>query len=104
MFVEVRVHVDSPEQLVSIPEEAQRPSGDVWVMRDGKLVILSPRAIQVTGGRVIFDAAASGLLPGDRVVTSQLSHPRDGMAIVEAAGSRSEPAVMAEAPDGNDAT
>lgn len=104
MFVEVRVHVDSPEQLVSIPEEAQRPSGDVWVMRDGKLVILSPRPIQVAGGRVIFDSAASGLLPGDRVVTSQLSHPRDGMAIVEAGGTRSEPAVMAEAPDGNDAT
>jgi hypothetical protein len=38
------------------------------------------------------------------VVTSQLSNPRDGMAIVEAAGPRSEPAVMAEAPDGNDAT
>lgn len=104
MFVEVRVHVDSPEQLVSIPEEAQRPSGDVWVMREGKLVILSPRAIQVAGGRVIFDSAASGLLPGDRVVTSQLSHPRDGMAIVEAGGLRSEPAVMAETPDGNDAT
>jgi multidrug efflux pump subunit AcrA (membrane-fusion protein) len=104
MFVEVRVHVDSPEQLVSIPEEAQRPSGDVWVMRDGKLVILSPRAIQVAGGRAVFDSAASGLLPGDRVVTSQLSHPRDGMAVVEAAGQRPEPAVMAEAPDGNDAT
>ncbi len=104
MFVEVRVHVDSPEQLVSIPEEAQRPSGEVWVMRDGKLVILTPRVIQVTGGRVVFDSAASGLLPGDRVVTSQLSNPRDGMAIVEATGQRSEPAVMAEAPDANDAT
>jgi multidrug efflux pump subunit AcrA (membrane-fusion protein) len=104
MFVEVRVHVDSPEQLVSIPEEAQRPSGEVWVMRDGKLVILAPRVIQVAGGRVVFDSAASGLLPGDRVVTSQLSNPRDGMAIVEAAGPRSEPAVMAEALDGNDAT
>ena len=52
----------------------------------------------------MFDSASSGLLPGDRVVTSQLSNPRDGMAIVEAADSRSEPAVMADALDGNDAT
>jgi len=104
MFVEVRVHVDNPEQLVSIPEEAQRPSGEVWVMRDGRLVVLKPRAVQVSGGRVVFDSASSGLLPGDRVVTSQLSHPRDGMAIVEAVSPRPGPAVMAEAPDGNDAT
>jgi hypothetical protein len=60
--------------------------------------------VQVAGGRAVFDSASSGLLPGDRVVTSQLSNPRDGMAIVEAADSRSEPAVMAEALDGNDAT
>jgi multidrug efflux pump subunit AcrA (membrane-fusion protein) len=104
MFVEVRVHVDSPEQLVSIPEVAQRPNGEVWVMRDGRLVILKPRVVQVAGERVVFDSLASGLLPGDRVVTSQLSNPRDGMAVVESGGARSEPAVMAEAPDGNDAT
>lgn len=104
MFVQVRVHVDATEQLVSIPEESQRPSGEVWVMRDGRLVILKPRAVQVAGGRVVFDSASSGLLPGDRVVTSQLSNPRDGMEIVEAANQRPEPAVMAEAPDGNDAT
>ena len=104
MFVQVRVHVDATEQLVSIPEDAQRPSGEVWVMRDGRLVILKPHAVQVAGGRAVFDSASSGLLPGDRVVTSQLSNPRDGMAIVEAADSRSEPAVMAEALDGNDAT
>jgi hypothetical protein len=47
MFVEVQVHVDATEQLVSIPEEAQRPSGEVWVMRDGRLVILNPRPCRV---------------------------------------------------------
>ena len=104
MFVEVRVHVDPAEQLVSIPEEAQRPSGEVWVVRGGRLVILDPRAVQVAGGRVVFDAAASGLLPGDRVVTSQISHPRAGMEVVETGGPRSEPAVMAEKPGDNDAS
>jgi len=104
MFVEVRVHVDPAEQLVSIPEEAQRPSGEVWVVRDGRLLILDPRPVQVAGGRVVFDAAASGLLPGDRVVTSQITHPRAGMEVVETGGPRSEPAVMAEKPGDNDAS
>lgn len=104
MFVEVRIHVDSPEHLVSIPEEAQRPSGDVWVMRDGRLRVLSPRPVLVADGRVVFDSITSGLVPGDRVVTSQLSDPRDGMEIVEATAPRPEPPVMAEATDGKDAT
>jgi multidrug efflux pump subunit AcrA (membrane-fusion protein) len=104
MFVEVQVHVDATEQLVSIPEEAQRPSGEVWVMRDGRLVILNPRPVQVSGGRVVFDAVASGLVPGDRVVTSQISQPRPGMEIVEVDSGRVEPAVMAEKPIDKDAS
>jgi multidrug efflux pump subunit AcrA (membrane-fusion protein) len=83
MFVQVRVHVDSPGELVSIPEESQRPSGEVWVIRDGRLVILKPRTVQVAGGRVVFDSIDSGLVAGDRVVTSQLSNPREGMELVE---------------------
>jgi multidrug efflux pump subunit AcrA (membrane-fusion protein) len=83
MFVQVRVRVDSPGALVSIPEEAQRPSGEVWVMRDGRLLIVKPRAVQVSGGRVVFDAATSGIVAGDRVVTSQLSNPRAGIEISE---------------------
>ena len=90
MFVQVHVHVDSREPLVSIPEEAQRPSGDVWVMREGRLEVLRPRAVQAAGGRLIFDAASSGLLPGDRIVVSQIASPRPGMAIVEA-GQPAEP-------------
>ncbi|MFY8221874.1 MAG: efflux RND transporter periplasmic adaptor subunit [Pirellulales bacterium] len=104
MFVEVQVHVDATEQLVSIPEEAQRPSGEVWVMRDGRLVILNPRPVQVSAGRVVFDSAASGLLPVDRVVTSQISQPRPGMEIVEGGGGRVDPAVMAEKPIDKDAS
>jgi hypothetical protein len=46
----------------------------------------------------VFDSAASGLLPGDRVVTSQISQPRPGMEIVEGGGGRVDPAVMAEKP------
>ena len=104
MFVQVHVHVDSREPLISIPEEAQRPSGDVWVMRDGRLEVLRPRAVQVAAGRLIFDAAASGLLPGDRVVVSQIASPRPGMALVEAGQPASLPAARVEPEAEEDAT
>jgi multidrug efflux pump subunit AcrA (membrane-fusion protein) len=101
MFVEVRVHVDSLEELVSIPAEAQRPGGDVWVMRDGKLVVLRPRPVQAGGGRVIYESAASGLEPGDRVVVSQVPKARSGMAVVESAPAGPQSAARG---DGEDAT
>lgn len=101
MFVQVRVHADTTEELVSIPLEAQRPSGDVWLMRDGRLVVVRPHALQASGGRVFFEAASSGLLPGDRVVTSQISNPRAGMAIAEPA---TPAAGSAATTDGKDAT
>jgi len=84
MFVQVRVHVPATSALVAIPEEARRPTGEVWVMRDGRLAMIRPRPIQVADGQVVYDAAASGLQPGDRVVTSQIPNPRDGMEIAEA--------------------
>ncbi|MFM9025194.1 MAG: efflux RND transporter periplasmic adaptor subunit [Planctomycetaceae bacterium] len=101
MFVEVRVHVDPEEPLVSIPEDAQRPSGDVWVMRDGRLVVVRPRVAHAASGRLFFEAATSGLFAGDRVITSQISHPHDGMAVVEPGPA---PVRAAAATTGEDAT
>jgi multidrug efflux pump subunit AcrA (membrane-fusion protein) len=103
MFVEVRVRVDSPGELVSIPEDAQRPSGEVWVMREGKLVVLKPRAVQVSGGRVVFDSGTSGLLAGDRVVTSQLSAPRAGMELVDSGVATAAPTRTADSAGETDA-
>lgn len=83
MFVEVLLQVDVPRQLVWVPEEAVRPSGDLFVMRDGRLVVLRPRPFHVAGGRVAFDLEESGLAASDRVVVSQLANPRDGMELAE---------------------
>jgi multidrug efflux pump subunit AcrA (membrane-fusion protein) len=83
MFVQVRLHIDSPHELVSIPEEARRPSGELWVIRDGRLDIVRPKPVQVAGGRAIFESGPSGLVAGDRVITSQLTNPRPGMAVAE---------------------
>lgn len=83
MFVQVVLHVDVQQPLVSVPQEAVRPTGDLFVMRDGKLNILRPRPFHAAAGRIAFDERESGLLPDDRVVVSQIPNPRDGMEIVE---------------------
>jgi len=85
MFVEVWLQVDVPMPLVSVPEEAVRPSGEVFVMRDGRLIVLHPRPFHAAAGRVVFDQEESGLEPSDRIVVSQLANPRAGMELVEAA-------------------
>ncbi len=84
MFVEIWLHVDVAQPLVSVPQEAVRPTGELFVMREGKLAILKPKPFHVSGGRVAFDERDSGLASDDRVVVSQLSNPRDGMEITEA--------------------
>jgi len=85
MFVEVWLQVDVPMPLVSVPEEAVRPSGEVFVMRDGRLIVLHPRPFHAAAGRVAFDQEESGFEPSDRIVVSQLANPRAGMELVEAA-------------------
>jgi len=85
MFVEVWLHVDVAQPLVAVPQEAVRPTGDLFVMRGGRLTILRPRVFHATAGRITFDERESGLLPDDRVVVSQIANPRDGMELAEAA-------------------
>ena len=99
MFVEVRVHVDNTTDLVSIPAEAQRPSGEVWLVRDGRLAIHKPHAMQMSGGRIVYDVATSGLLPNDRVVVSQLSNPREGMLVADSEDRVRESLKTADAKD-----
>lgn len=99
MFVQVRVHVDTTADLVSVPEDAVRPTGDVWVVRNGTLVVLHPRPVQVSGGLAYFDSASSGLVAGDRVVTSQIGNVRDGMAVSDGATAPDRPAAAASGDD-----
>jgi multidrug efflux pump subunit AcrA (membrane-fusion protein) len=83
MFVEGLVQVEAPMPLVSVPQEVVRPSGDLFVVRDGRLVILRPRPFHTGGGIVAFEQGPDGLQTGDRVVASQLSNPREGMLLSE---------------------
>jgi len=84
MFVQVRLHVEVPQPLLSVPQEAVRPTGELFVMREGRLSILHPRRFHAAAGRIVIDETESGLVAGDRVVVSQVSNPRDGMELTEA--------------------
>jgi biotin carboxyl carrier protein len=98
MFVDVRVQVETDQPLVSTPCEALRPNGDVWAVRNDAVTILRPPLVQVAAGRAVFESTSDGLQPTDRVVVSQLSNVRAGMAVAETAADR--PAVKtAQAPE-----
>ncbi|MFM8578233.1 MAG: efflux RND transporter periplasmic adaptor subunit [Planctomycetaceae bacterium] len=85
MFVQVWLHVDVTQPLVSVPQEAVRPTGDLFVMRDGRLRVMPVKPFHVVDDRIFYDMQESGIVAGDRVVVSQLSNPRDGMEIREIA-------------------
>lgn len=83
MFVQVRLHVGVEQPLVAVPQEAVRPTGDLFVMRDGRLAIVRPTPFHAVGGRIVYDGLTSGLSAGDRVVVSQIANPRQGMELRE---------------------
>ena len=83
MFVQVEVLVEAARKLVAVPVDAVRPSGDIWLMRNEELVILRPTRVHANDQVVLYAAEDSGILPGDKVVVSQLANPYDGMAIRE---------------------
>ena len=83
MFVQVEVLVEAARKLVAVPVDAVRPSGDIWLMRNEELVILRPTRVHANDHVVLYAAEDSGILPGDKVVVSQLANPYDCMAIRE---------------------
>jgi hypothetical protein len=83
MFVRLRIHVQPDAALVRVPEQAIRPGGKVWVVRQGKLQIVPVEVATVVDGNAILDGEAWRLHPGDRVVVTPLALAQDGMEVVE---------------------
>ncbi len=81
MYVRVRIHARPDASLVTAPEEAIRPGGKVWVVRDNKLYIESIAVAAVVDGAAVIDAEASHLRPGDRIVVTPLALAQDGMPV-----------------------
>ncbi|MBT5017384.1 MAG: HlyD family efflux transporter periplasmic adaptor subunit, partial [Planctomicrobium sp.] len=83
MFVEVRIPVTPAQPLLSLPVEAIRPGGKVWVAdQESKL-----RIVDVTVARVVGDQSlirpTTQLSEGDKVILSPISAVIEGMPVRE---------------------
>lgn len=83
MFVRLRIHARPDATLVRVPEEAIRPGGKVWVVRDQRLHIAPVEVAAVVDGNAIIDAEASHLAVGDRVVVTPLAIAQEGMIVAD---------------------
>jgi hypothetical protein len=102
MYVTVELHLQPPTTLIRLPERAVRPGKMAWILRDNKLVMVSPlRLIElinlpavvesadasVEPQRVwVADADASGLKVGERIIVSPLVAAYPQMPVREQTG------------------
>jgi len=79
MFVEVRIEGRSIPETVAIPLRALRDRGRVWVVSADTTLAIRPVEVARAG---LHDAIVStGLSPGERIVTSRIEAPVDGMRV-----------------------
>lgn len=78
-FVDVDLDLAREQRLFEIPAGAIRNRGRLYVMTpDGTLDIRQPSVFLRSGDRVYL---SDGLEPGDRVITSLIANPIEGMAL-----------------------
>jgi len=79
MFVKVVFEAPPPAGSVTVPRRGLRPEDRVWVLDDhGDLRI---REVTVARAGVESAVLTSGLVPGDRLITSNLQYVVDGMPV-----------------------
>jgi len=81
MYVTVRIPIDSPVPLLQVPAESIRPGGQVWIVRDNKLRVVSMTLVRVDGDFALVRQDSALLQAGDRVITSPLASISEGMAV-----------------------
>ena len=92
MYVTVTLPVRPKTRLIEIPAEAVRANGQVWSVKDNRLVVHRVQAARVLSNSVLVRAGETNLKPDDRVVISPLSTTFDGMPVRERrAATTSEP-------------
>lgn len=78
LFVEATITGRSAEDVVVLPRAALRPGGRVFVVEDGRLRFREVDVLRTEAERVVL---ASGVTAGERVCTSILETPVDGMEV-----------------------
>ena len=101
MYVTVRIPIDSPVQLLQVPAESIRPGGQIWVVRDGKLKMVSISLVRVDGDTALVRQEEETLKAQDVVIVSPLASVTDGMPVTVASEVKTVPPPSAsEAPAG----
>ncbi len=105
MYVKCRIEVqtsaaDMSNDLITFSERALQPNGDVWFVREKKLMKASVSVVdraqwdnQVSGRKevaIIARVIEGDLKPGDTVVVSPLSEPTSGTEVI-IAGETADP-------------
>jgi len=81
MYVDVRIPIETPVPMLRVPLTALRPGGELWVVRDGHLDIVSVDVARKEGDAALLRMSTEGPQVGERVVTSPLAAVEDGMAV-----------------------
>ncbi len=89
MFVSVRIPLQFKKPLLSVPVEAVRPGGKMWLNDNGKIKILDVTVAKVIHSKALLQPSPS-LKVGDRVVTSPLAAVAEGMLVRESSGQQEE--------------
>ena len=97
MYVTVRIPIDSPVQLLQVPAESIRPGGQLWVVRDGKLKVVSVSLVRVDGDMALVRQEQPTLKAQDVVIISPLASVTDGMPVTVASDLKTIPPPSASA-------
>ncbi len=81
MYVTVRIPITSSVPLLEVPAEAVRPGEQLWIVRDGKLKVVTVELVRVDGDSALLRQQSVVLKVGDQIVTSPLASVSDGMAV-----------------------
>ncbi len=87
MYVTVRIPIDSPVPLLRVPAESLRPGEQLWIVRDGKLRIVTVSLVRVDGDSALVRQEGAALMPGDHVIISPLASITEGMAVTTDPGA-----------------
>jgi len=87
MYVTVRIPINSPVPLLRVPAESIRPGEQLWIVRDGKLRIVTVSLVRVDGDSALVRQERSALKAGDHVIISPLASITDGMAVTTDPGA-----------------
>ena len=103
MYVTVRIPIDSPAPLLQVPAESIRPGGQLWVVRDGKLKVVSISLVRVDGDLALVRQDKQTLKAQDVVIVSPLASVTDGMPVSVASDAPKKTSVLSEPSTPSDA-